>query len=226
MSVSTIVVIGCLILSTAGLLFYVYWVLPRQVEQRLRESLRVFSTAIELRFPNHTGLTDRVLALGLRLGELAGLSPAELRDLEMATHLRDIGLCAIPYRLVKERPWLSWTDDDFKTYERHAEISGHMVEITPSLRKLAPIVRCHHAPYDGKSGWFAPTSRAIPVQARILNVVTTYVWFERNLGDLLARERLREGRGTVYDPELVDTFLRMLTSKGVRASADEVASVR
>ncbi|HRF59236.1 MAG TPA: hypothetical protein PLH94_04895 [Fimbriimonadaceae bacterium] len=225
MSISTIVVIGCLSLSTIGLLFYVYWVLPRQIESRLRESLRVFSTAVELRFPNHTGLTDRVLALGLRLGQLAGLSPTELRDLEMATHLRDIGLCAIPYRLVKEKPWLQWTHSDFETYDRHAEISAHMLEITPSLHKLAPIVRCHHAPYDGKTGWFAPNSRAIPIQARILYVVTTYVWFERNLGDLLARDRLVEGRGSLFDPELVDAFLRMLTSKGVRDASEHLAGV-
>lgn len=218
-------VLGAMGLATVGLLWAVYWYLPKRVEDQILGSLRAFSTAIELRFPSHRGLTDRVLSLSQALGVRMGLSRRQLRDLEAAAYLRDIGLCAVPYRLLNHIHPSDWSEREVQTYERHGEVSANMLEAIPSLQRFARLVRGHHLPYQGREPVF-PFAATQPIEARILTVVTTYTWIERQQGDLIAREALREGRDTFFDGEVVDAFLGVLTSARARSAPTESASLR
>ena len=142
-----------------------------------------------------------------------GLSEKDRHKLEMAAMLRDIGLCAIPYNMMNSRPEMEWTEAERMTYDRHSEVSGAMLEMVPSLKALAPTVRFHHADY--KSDQVAdlmPQGDQIPIEARVLKVVSEYVWLARTRGDLLAKETLRDGSGSAYDPRVVDAMLDVLTS--------------
>lgn len=224
MSPLSILVLTSLAVSTIVLTLYVWLLLPKRVDDEIRGSLRVFSTAIELRFPSYQGLTDRVVSLSRATGQQLGLSTHQLADLESAAHLRDIGLCAVPYRMGNEVAAMNWSEAGLDLNDRHAEISGAMLESIPSLRRFAPIVRCHHLPCSLlEDGSFIPLA-SVPIESRILNVVTTYTWAERHQGDLIARESLRSGRGAAFDPEVVDAFLAVLTSGRAR-EASSVAPV-
>lgn len=222
MSILSWVVVASTAVSTLALLIYVRVILPRRVEERIRGSLKAFSTAIELRFPSHQGLTERVIALSLAVGRRMGLNARSLADLETAAHLRDIGLCAVPYRLINEKPPSQWTGREYELYERHGEISANMLETVPSLQRYARIVRNHHLPYEDEVTPYRPLARSLPIEARILAVVTNYTWHERHQGDFLAREALREGRGNLFDPQVVDAFLGVLTSSRARDAADSI----
>ncbi len=210
-----IVVLSCIGLATLGMWYYARVLLPRRLEERLRDSVRAFATAIELRAPSHKGLTARAVSLGHAVGHALGLSARDLRDLEMAAELRDIGLCAVSFRLLNAKPWVDWTDADRADYFRHPEVSAAMLELVPSLRHLSGIVRCHHVAFDGSSGPVFPSKSDIPIQARILAAVCEYVWLERMQGALLARERIRDGAGASFDPDVVRAFLGVLTSSRV-----------
>ncbi len=214
--------------ATAWLIYYVRYFLPAQLDDRFRQSLTAFSTAIELRFPTHGGLSRRVIALSVGVGKRMGLRANQLRDLEMAATLRDIGLCAIPYGLVNGKAEEEWTEAEQMTYDRHPEVSGAMLELVPSLRQLSPIVRWHHANYDGRNPLdpTVPTGNRLPIESRILKVVTQYVWQEREQGDLIAREVIREGAGTLYCPAAAGALLAVLTSARVGHSQHGVAAPR
>ncbi len=215
MDTITTTVLSVVGLATAVLLIAMRTYVPRRIDEKYRDSLNAFSTAIELRFPSHEGLTQRVVGLSQVLAKQMGLHYRRLNDLEMAARLRDIGLCAIPYKLVNSKPFLEWDEGDLLTYMRHPEVSGAMLELIPSLRHLAEIVRCHHASYDGSDGPFYPSHDRLPIEARILCVVCEFVWQERRFGDLIARDVVREGSGTRFDPDVAERFLRMLTSASV-----------
>ena len=207
----TILILGGL--TSLWLVYYVRYQLPRKLDERFRESMRAFSTAIELRFPTQKGMTDEVVRLCEVTGRRMGLSEKDRHKLEMAAMLRDIGLCAIPYNMMNSRPEMEWTEAERMTYDRHSEVSGAMLEMVPSLKALAPTVRFHHADY--KSDQVAdlmPQGDQIPIEARVLKVVSEYVWLARTRGDLLAKETLRDGSGSAYDPRVVDAMLDVLTS--------------
>ncbi len=204
--------IGVCTVATVTILFYSRIAMPRRLEERLRQSIQVFGTAIELRFPSHKGLTERVVVLARLIGKRLKLSEKTLVTMQMAAELRDIGLCSIPYSLVHEKSTYNWDDADWSTYYRHAEVSGAMLELVPSLRHLAPIVRLHHTDFRGTGTEIFPSGEDIPVEARILNVVCEYVWLSRLQGSLLSRDSIIRGRGTAFDPAVVDSLLEVLTS--------------
>ena len=197
------------------MLYYGQLHLPERMEERFAQSLRAFSTAIELRFPNHTGLTEDVVTFARTLGRKMNLSPARLKRMEKACRLRDIGLCAIPYRLVNSRSYGTWTSAEQATYDRHPEVSGAMLELVPSLRSLANIVRLHHAAYDGSSWPGSPAGREIPIESRIIKVAVEYVWLSRWEGSRAALESIRARAGAAYDPAVAEVLERVLTSSHV-----------
>lgn len=213
--------------ASLWLIYYTQVYLPRAMDERFRESLKAFSTAVELRFPSHSGLSHRVVSLSRGVALQLNLRPAQLKDLEMSAYLRDIGLCAIPYELVNGKPEEDWTEAERMTYDRHAEVSGSMLEATPSLRRLAPIVRWHHSPFASTNliDPTQPVGSQIPIESRILKVVSEYVWLERTQGDLLARETIRSQTDVEYCPLAANALLAVLTStSGVQEPAQMVAS--
>ncbi len=214
LNASTIVTILILLttVATIGLIYYARVVVPRRMEARIRQSVRAFAMAIELRIPSHQGLADRVMQLCLLVGKDMQLSRRKLHTLELVAQLRDIGMCAIPYRLVNHKSPYSWDDADWATYFRHAEVGAAMLELVPWLRYLAPIVRTHHLDYAGSEDVPFPAKDDIPVEARILKVVGDFVWHSRLQGAILARDTIRRESGTKYDPAVVDALVNVLTS--------------
>jgi response regulator RpfG family c-di-GMP phosphodiesterase len=218
MSLGVAGVLAGLAASSVGLVYYVRWYLPGQVDARFRESMKAFSLAVELRFPSHQGMTARVVRLSLAVGRKLMLTKNEMRRLEMAAHLRDIGLCSMAFRLGNSKSPTDWTEAEQATYNRHPEVGGAMLELIPSLRHLANIVRCHQADFDGAGDTFFPAKDDIPVESRVINVVSSYVWDERMMGALIAYDSLVRGSGQTFDPIVVDAFRSVLTSTRVPES--------
>lgn len=202
------------VIATSGVLLWIAWrYLPERHLDQQQSLLQVFSTAIELRFPSQEGLTDRVVSLSAAVALELGLSRRAVVQIEQAARLRDVGLCAIPWKLVNERPEGDWSEAERATYDRHTEVSGAMLELVPSIRDLAPIVRHHHAPY-------APD---LPLASRIIAVVDAYVSVDRQQGSLLARAHIIGGKASMYDPVVVEACLRVLPSV---SAAESLAVIR
>lgn len=201
------IVITGLVALTFVTLWQVRVVIPRRERERLFEALEAFSTAIQLRFPSHHGLSKSIAEAALHIADEMQLSPRARLRLEMAAWLRDIGLCSIPFGLVNRKPMMYWNDTDHVTYSRFPEISASMLELIPSLKHLAPIVRSHLLPWDGSKGLHLPYGDDLPLEARILLVAHDFVWAERREGPLLARDRLVRGMDNLYDPLVVRAFI-------------------
>lgn len=204
---NVLLISGSLVLLTALLTWHVRVEIPRRQRKRMYQTLEAFSTAIQLRFPSHHGLSKSVAVAAMHIADELQLSGRTRHRLEMAAWLRDIGLCSIPFGLVNRKPMMYWNDSDHATYARYPEISASMLELVPSLRELAPIVRSHLLPWDGSMGSQHPEGEDIPLEARILRVAHDFAWAERREGPLLARDRLLRGMDNLYDPIVVRAFL-------------------
>lgn len=184
-------------------------ILPSQFEARITEACRAFATAIELRFPSHSGLTSRAASLCVLVADRLGFSKEQIRDIERACLLRDIGHCATPYALVNRKAFDDWSAEEKRTYLKHAGASGAMLELVPSLRSLASAVRFHHRPWQGKD---AQGSADVPQAARILKAVVDFVWKERFEGFEVALKSIEVGAGDEYELEAAKALLAVLTS--------------
>lgn len=209
--------------TTVWLVYYVQFYLPNQLEQRFLESMKAFSRAIELRFPMSSGKTMDVIEISRQIGRRFGYTRSELHELELAAHLRDIGCCAIPYRPYNEKSRHEWTDSESKVYGKHPEVSGAMLELVPSLRHVADVVRWHHVRYDGVDMTGCPVGQDIPLNARILKVAIDYAWHIQEIGEGAAMKAIEGGVGTDYCPEVVQELFQVLTFSRVKEPEHSLA---
>jgi HD-GYP domain-containing protein (c-di-GMP phosphodiesterase class II) len=96
---------------------------------------------------------------------------------------------------------------------RHPIIGWQILMPVPRLNGVAAMVRHHHERYDGRGYPDRLAGEAIPLGARILNVVDAYSAMTDKRIYKAARSReeavaeLKRCSGAQFDPGLVETFL-------------------
>jgi putative nucleotidyltransferase with HDIG domain len=136
-----------------------------------------------------------------------------LKAIEAAALLHDTGKLAVPERILNKPGGL--TPAEFEQMKRHVDIGADILTLVDFPYPVVPIVRCHHENWDGSGYPRGVAGEAIPIGARILSVVdcfdalTSDRPYRRRLSDEAALDILRERRGRMYDPAVVDLFIRI-----------------
>jgi HD-GYP domain-containing protein (c-di-GMP phosphodiesterase class II) len=95
----------------------------------------------------------------------------------------------------------------------HSEIGYNMLTRIPFLREAAEIVLAHHEFFDGTGYPRGLRGEQIPLGARIMLVANSLdsmlndCRFRDALPMTHARNKIRRGAGTQFDPKIVDVFL-------------------
>ena len=135
-----------------------------------------------------------------------------------------VSLAVPEYILNKPGPL---TTAEFEKMKLHASVGADILSAIDFPYPVVPIVRHHHESWDGTGYPDKLLGAAIPIGARILSVVdcfdalTSDRPYRPRLSDSEALEILVERRGRMYDPLVVDTFVR-LHSEG-KLSTNEVS---
>ena len=137
--------------------------------------------------------------------------PYLLRAIAAAGLLHDIGKLVVPARLLDKPGPLE--PDEFDQVKRHAWLGAEMLTCVNSPDALIAIVRHHHENWDGTGYPGRLANTAIPFGARVLSIIDCYdaLTSDRPYRRALSRQAavaiIRERRGTIYDPSVVDAFL-------------------
>jgi putative nucleotidyltransferase with HDIG domain len=184
------------------------------------------------------GLTQehslRVQRSAVALAREAGVRDERLLGaIDAAALLHDIGKLAIPDRLLHKPGPL--TPEEYEQVKEHAIIGADILAAIAFPFPLTLIVRHHHENWDGSGYPDQLRGDAIPVGARVLSVVDCYDAltsdrpYRAALSHGSALAMIHERRGTMYDPAIVDAFLRIvqrLRSAGERERAAAQAQTR
>lgn len=206
--------------TLTGFLFHRLQKQKQQIQVHLSEIQEsaedlIFSLAhtIELRDPYTNGHCERVAKMGRQIGERLGLSETELMNLYMAGLIHDVGKIAIPETILNKPGKL--TDFEFSVVKQHPMTGAWVLEGTQFGHLYRDGVISHHERFDGKGYPAGLSGTAIPLQGRILAVADA---FDAISSDRPYRPRMpfakcmqimREGRGTQFDPEILDAFLQI-----------------
>jgi len=137
-----------------------------------------------------------------------------IKAIEAAALLHDTGKLAVPEHILNKPGKL--TSSEFDQMKRHVDVGADILSAIDFPYPVIPIVRCHHENWDGSGYPRGVRGDDIPVGARILSVVDCYdaLTSDRPYRRALDREAaigiLLERRGSMYDPLIVDTFIRIL----------------
>jgi putative two-component system response regulator len=191
-----------------------------ELEQAQLEILRRLALAAEYRDDCTGQHTERVGELAASLAVAIGLRPEHVELIRLAAPLHDIGKIGIPDGILLKPSKL--TDDEYVQIKRHAEIGRAILSGSkfPILQMAERIALYHHERWDG-SGYHALQGDAIPVEARIVSLVDTFDVitnarpYKQAFSAEVALDAIRQGKGSQFDPNLVEAFLLLQSPPGL-----------
>lgn len=161
---------------------------------------------------HRTGLCSAVLA------KAAGWSSGHVRQIGLAAPMHDIGKIGIPDIVLRKRSPL--IPSEIEIMRLHAMIGAGMLQgsRSPILRMAEQIARCHHEYWDGSGYPVGLAGYAIPECARMVAIVDV---FDALTHDRIYRPAMNknealkilcQGRGSQFDPDLLDLFLEQISA--------------
>jgi len=183
-----------------------------QVNEMYLATIEALALAVDAKDQITHGHIRRVQVYTLELAKRLGVrDKGQLKAIETAALLHDMGKLAIPEHILNKPGKL--TSAEFNKMKRHADIGADLLSSIKFPYPVVPIVRYHHENWDGKGYPSGIAGTDIPLGARILSVVDC---FDALTSDRPYRPRLsageafdilRQRRGSMYDPLVVDAFI-------------------
>lgn len=152
----------------------------------------------------------RVTEYARLLGQSCQLSSQELTQLQLGAMLHDIGKVAIPRNILYKPATLS--AEEVAIMRLHPRVGWDLLADFQGLTAEAEVVYAHHERFDGTGYPRQLKGKKISMAARIFSIADTFdaMTSDRAYRAALSLERARaaiaEGRGTQFDPQLVDQF--------------------
>jgi putative nucleotidyltransferase with HDIG domain len=177
-------------------------------------TIETLAMAIDAKDQITHGHIRRVQSYAVGLARSIGISDDKLlKAIEAAALLHDMGKLAVPEHILNKPGKL--TPAEFEKMKLHASVGADILSAIDFPYPVVPIVRHHHENWDGTGYPDRIRGTDIPIGARILSVVdcfdalTSDRPYRPRLSDSDALGILVERRGSMYDPLVVDTFVRV-----------------
>lgn len=140
--------------------------------EQMQKVLFLISQALEKRYlpEGKSGIRFDKLAQGF--GEYLNLSPVEISDLILASHLHDIGTVAIPDAVMMKQGKLN--EEERELIKNHVLIGEEICKPMQNRRGIAQIIRHHHEGWDGSGYPDGLIGESIPKLAQIFQILDIY----------------------------------------------------
>lgn len=154
--------------------------------------------------------------LAISIGRELNLDQAVIAEISIAALLHDIGKIGIMESILNKPGKL--TPDEYAIIQRHPEIGYNALKDIHPLQNIAEDILSHHERFDGQGYPYGKQGAEIPLVARILSVADVYeaITADRVYRKAMTPEQVYEimmnGRGTQFDPQIVDALFRVVPS--------------
>jgi putative nucleotidyltransferase with HDIG domain len=187
--------------------------LYENIYENLFSTLYAFVKAIEARDPYTQQHSNRVTKIAIAIGKEMGCTSEELDTLNFAGHLHDIGKIGIRDAILL-KPGI-YTEEERNIIKAHPIIGASIIGQLGLLETEKEIIKCHHERCDGTGYPDGLKKEEIPLLARILSVADVYDAlasdraYRKKMGKNKIIKIIKEGRGTQFDPDVVDAFFKL-----------------
>jgi len=178
------------------------------------DTVRALTSAIDASDPYTRGHSERVTAYAVEIAREMGLTERRVQTIEYAGLLHDMGKIAMQHDVLLKPGALS--EEEWRVMRTHPETGANIVSDLQFLQGARGIVLHHHECFDGTGYPEGLAGEDIPLEARIIKVADAFdaMMSNRPYRDSLGLEKalneLRAGRGSEFDPKIVDVFLRLI----------------
>jgi putative two-component system response regulator len=147
------------------------------------------------------------------LAQRVGLPAADCDLILQASPMHDVGKIGIPDAILRKPGPLD--KDEWQIMQQHTTIGARILggSTSPLLQAAALIARTHHEKWDGSGYPAGLAGEHIPLWGRIVTIADVFdaLTTRRPYKEAFSTEKtlalLRAGRGTQFEPRLLDLFL-------------------
>ena len=182
------------------------------VQQARTEMLRRLARVIEFRDLETGTHVERMSEYCALIASRLGWPAAEIDRLRVAAPMHDVGKVAVPDHVLLKRGPL--TPEERRLMERHTTVGYEMLSDSSSaeIELAAEIALTHHEHFDGNGYPRGLSGSEIPIAGRVVAVADVFDALTSDrvyrpampVGDAL--QILHAGRGTHFDPKVLDAF--------------------
>ncbi len=158
--------------------------------------------------------SERVSSFSRQIGEKLGLRYEELKELETAGLVHDVGKIALSDDILSKSGPL--TTIEYEEVKRHAEIGYQMLKLVDTYSSIAEYVLHHHERWDGGGYPQGLAGSEIPLFSRIICIADAFEAmtsdrpFRKKLSLEQAIKELEDNANKQFDPHIVGVFLDTL----------------
>ena len=185
----------------------------RRIESMSVELVETLAAAVDAKDRYTIGHARRVADYAALIGRELGLADDEVGDLTKEALLHDVGKISVPDAVLNKPGRLD--DEEYETIKSHTVAGFSILGKSEALVGAAAVARWHHERFDGSGYPDGLVGDEIPLHARIVAVADAYDAmcsdrvYRPRLPEQIVRGELLAGRGTQFDPECVNAFMRV-----------------
>lgn len=226
-----------IVLVTAAVLYSVIAALNRGLVRLSADMLKsnielmeVLGSAIALRDSETDAHNYRVTAYAMAMGGALRLPARQARDLIAGAFLHDAGKIGVSDAILLKPARL--TRAEMAAMRRHVSLGVGIVARSGWLRGARDVIEFHHEKFDGSGYSKGVADGAIPPNARIFAIIDVFdaLTSRRPYKEALAFDEaiaiLERGRGSHFDPALLDTFRDIVAETYRQVSAADDSALR
>lgn len=184
-----------------------------EVEERERETLSRLARAIEFRDAGTSAYLERMAHVAGLIAEAMGLPEEQVRIIELAAPLHDIGKIAIPDAVLMKPGPLD--EQERARMKQHPRIGYQLLQDSQNrfIQVGALVALRHHERYDGKGYPDGLAGEDIPLEARIVTVADIFDAlisrrpYKEAWSIARALEYIGEQSGQMLDPRCVSALM-------------------
>jgi len=184
----------------------------RQAREAHLDTIHRLARAAEYKDEDTVAHIERMSRFCELLAQSLHWPPGEVEIIRHASSMHDVGKIGIPDSILLKPGQL--TEEEWDIIKEHTVIGAHLLHGSPSelLQAGEVIALSHHEKWNGSGYPQGLAQEEIPLLGRIsaladvFDALTTDRPYRPALSNEQALEIIRQGRGTHFDPQLVDLF--------------------
>ncbi|MDE5933209.1 MAG: diguanylate cyclase, partial [Lachnospiraceae bacterium] len=206
--------------------------LQRRLEEKTREvelvtiqAITTVANTIDAKDDYTKGHSIRVAYYSEALARKIGWSEEEVQNIHYIALLHDIGKIGVPDSVLN-KPF-KLTNVEFELIKNHTVMGAEILKDIKMFPHVSVGAKYHHERFDGRGYPSGLKGDEIPLVARIIGIVDSYDAmtsnrvYRKRLQDEMVKQELLRGKGTQFDPYLVDQFMELLEEGNLQQNIPE-----
>lgn len=183
-------------------------------KELVMDSALSLSEAVDAK-DDYTGKHSKMVSkYSILIAEKLNFTEEEKNILRIGALLHDCGKIGIPDNIISKPEKLS--NDEFAMIKNHTILGNNIIKYITNDEKIICCVRSHHERWDGRGYPDGISGTSINLFARIVCIADVYHAmasdrpYRKGLSKEIIIQEFIKGKGTQFDPELVDIIVEMI----------------